>query len=276
MTSHLGSLDGKVALVTGASRGIGRAAAVALAKIGAVVAVNYRTCVQEAEAVSREIQDMGGRAISVPADVSIAVAILLLGPTGSGKTPLGQVLEERGLWGHGCLHFDFGANLREIVAREEPDAFVGADDIVLLRRMVREGLLLEDEHFPLATRILGRFLARHSPCPSMWIVLNGLPRHLGQAKALESIVEVRAVVYLSCSAPVVAERILHNTGGDRDQRDDDAPAAIQRKLAIFTERTAPLLDHYRSHQVRIETIEVTPRTTAEEMWWTLQSSGPCE
>jgi 3-oxoacyl-[acyl-carrier protein] reductase len=68
-------LDGKVALVTGASRGIGRAAAVALAKIGATVAVNYKTRGQEAEAVSREIQDMGGRVVALQADVSIAADV---------------------------------------------------------------------------------------------------------------------------------------------------------------------------------------------------------
>ncbi len=69
------SLDGKIALVTGGSRGIGRAAALALAKIGAAVAVNYRTRVQEAEAVSREIQDTGGRAVALQADVSIAADV---------------------------------------------------------------------------------------------------------------------------------------------------------------------------------------------------------
>jgi adenylate kinase len=206
----------------------------------------------------------------------IPEAILLLGPTGSGKTPLGQVLEERDLWGHTCLHFDFGANLREIVAREEPDEFVGIDDIVLLRRMVRDGLLLEDEHFLVAARILQRFMARHSPSPSTWIVLNGLPRHLGQAKALEGIVDVRMVVYLDCSAQVVAERIAGNVGGDRDQRVDDAPEAIRRKLAIFSQRTAPLLEHYRNHQVRINAVEVGASTTAEEMWQGIQAAFPGE
>ena len=39
-------------------------------------------------------------------------AILLLGPTGSGKTPLGAALEEHGVCGRQCLHFDFGENLR--------------------------------------------------------------------------------------------------------------------------------------------------------------------
>ena len=75
MTSHPGSLQGRVALVTGASRGIGRATALALAKIGAAVAVNYKTHAQEALAVCREIKDMVGRAVAVQADVSIAVDV---------------------------------------------------------------------------------------------------------------------------------------------------------------------------------------------------------
>ena len=82
MTSHLGSLEGKVALVTGASRGIGRAAAIALAKIGAAVAVNYKMHAQEAEAVCREIQDMGGRAVAIQADVSVAARGPADGPAG--------------------------------------------------------------------------------------------------------------------------------------------------------------------------------------------------
>jgi NAD(P)-dependent dehydrogenase (short-subunit alcohol dehydrogenase family) len=48
--------------VTGASRGIGRAVAIALAKVGAAVAVNYKLHPQQADAVCREIQNPGGRA----------------------------------------------------------------------------------------------------------------------------------------------------------------------------------------------------------------------
>ena len=68
-------LDGKITLVTGGSRGIGRAAALALAKAGTLVAVNYKTHTQAAEAVCREIQDQGGRAQPVQANVSIATQV---------------------------------------------------------------------------------------------------------------------------------------------------------------------------------------------------------
>ena len=63
-------LDGKIALVTGASRGIGRAVAIALAKEGAAVAVNYAGNAKAAEEVKEIIEQMGGRAITIQADIS--------------------------------------------------------------------------------------------------------------------------------------------------------------------------------------------------------------
>ncbi|MGV1760861.1 SDR family NAD(P)-dependent oxidoreductase [Rhizobium sp. A22-96] len=61
---------GKTALVTGASRGIGRATAIALAKAGAQVLVHYGRGVEEAKAVVREIRDAGGRAEALGADLA--------------------------------------------------------------------------------------------------------------------------------------------------------------------------------------------------------------
>jgi 3-oxoacyl-[acyl-carrier protein] reductase len=66
----MSDLAGRVALVTGASRGIGRAVAVALARAGADVAVNYRERSDAAAEVLREIRDAGRRAVIVQADVS--------------------------------------------------------------------------------------------------------------------------------------------------------------------------------------------------------------
>ena len=63
-------LDGRHALVTGASRGIGRAGALAFAAEGASVALNFAGNVAAAEAVRAEIESAGGKAILVPADVS--------------------------------------------------------------------------------------------------------------------------------------------------------------------------------------------------------------
>lgn len=65
-------LEGKVALVTGASRGIGRAIALELAKSGADVAVNYAGSEQAAEEVVQAVQAMGRRAVRIKADVGSA------------------------------------------------------------------------------------------------------------------------------------------------------------------------------------------------------------
>jgi 3-oxoacyl-[acyl-carrier protein] reductase len=71
MASITESLHGKTALITGGSRGIGRAAALALARVGAGVAVNYKTRAADAEAVCAEVASRGGRAVAVQADVSV-------------------------------------------------------------------------------------------------------------------------------------------------------------------------------------------------------------
>ncbi|MBF2050312.1 MAG: 3-oxoacyl-[acyl-carrier-protein] reductase [Leptolyngbya sp. IPPAS B-1204] len=62
-------LQGQVAVVTGASRGIGRAAAIALAAEGATVIVNYASSSQAADAVVAEITGAGGQAMALQADV---------------------------------------------------------------------------------------------------------------------------------------------------------------------------------------------------------------
>ena len=66
----MGKLDGKVALVTGSGRNIGRATVLQLAGEGAHVVVNARTNQAEADAVAHEARDRGVKALSVIADVA--------------------------------------------------------------------------------------------------------------------------------------------------------------------------------------------------------------
>lgn len=71
----MSKLDGKIAIVTGASRGIGAAIAERLAKDGATVIINYAGKAAEAEDLAGKIKAAGGRAITAQADVSNAAAV---------------------------------------------------------------------------------------------------------------------------------------------------------------------------------------------------------
>src|ERR1051326_2758369 len=72
MSNNSKKLEGKVAVVTGASKGIGAAIAKALANEGASVVVNYASSKDGAEAVVADITDNGGKAIAVKGDVTKA------------------------------------------------------------------------------------------------------------------------------------------------------------------------------------------------------------
>ena len=192
-------------------------------------------------------------------------AILLLGPTGSGKTPLGQLIESKGLRGRRCVHFDFGENLRQI-AESLGQHVLSDDELLVVQDSLRTGALLENEHFVIAAKILSAFLAERNVAEEGRVVLNGLPRHIGQAADVEALVTISAVLSLECSPQIVRQRIATNAGGDRAQRVDDDLDAIARKLDIYRERTAPLIEHYRNQGARIVTIDVQVKTTPEDAW----------
>lgn len=194
----------------------------------------------------------------------ILQAILLLGPTGAGKTPLGDWLEANRLWGRTCHHFDFGANLREIAA-SSPSDFFSSDEIEFLKRVLIQGVLLEDKSFNLALKILHNFVARHRVQPEHWLILNGLPRHVGQARALESHVQIHAVVQLECDACVVRERLRRDTSGDRTGREDDDEKLVARKLAVYEERTRPLVAYYRERGAHLISIPIGIETQPSEI-----------
>ena len=75
------TLQGRGALVTGASSGIGRGIALAVARAGADVAVTYRVNREGADAVAREIEALGRKACVLPLDLADEPAIEQLGPT---------------------------------------------------------------------------------------------------------------------------------------------------------------------------------------------------
>ena len=85
MLAAVDDLHGKVALVTGSSRGIGRAIALAMAKAGADMVVNFVRRSEEAQAVESEVRSLGQRCITVQADVSSAGEVGRLIRTGQER-----------------------------------------------------------------------------------------------------------------------------------------------------------------------------------------------
>ena len=145
------SLAGKTALVTGASRGIGRAIALALAEQGANVALNYRASAQAAEEACRAVTELGVEAIAVEADVAQAVEV-------------------------------------ERLVKSALDRFERIDILVNNAGIVRDGLLLrmseDDWDAVLATNLRGAFLCTKA-------VLRGMVRQRsGRIVAISSVAGV--------------------------------------------------------------------------------------
>lgn len=193
-------------------------------------------------------------------------ALLLIGPTGVGKTPLGEYAEVHGFCGKRCSHFDFGAALRRVDSAGRPVGALTAADVSFIHKVLTEGALLEDETFYIAAELLKAHVAAAELGQGDYILLNGLPRHIGQARDVDTIVQVQRVLQLHCTPAVVHERIVLNSGGDRSERIDDAPEAVARKLAIFEERTRPLVDHYRAIGIPVTDIEISTTSNPASTW----------
>lgn len=191
-------------------------------------------------------------------------AILLLGPTGSGKSPLGDRISRSGIFTRKAVHLDFGAELRSIAARP-PSSFTSPERD-FIKGVLERGLLLEDEHFVLAEKIIRCFLDRSGFAGNMVLVLNGIPRHAGQARDMDRIAAIHAIVALECGSGDVFCRLRENTGGDRAERTDDHDHLVLEKLRTYRERTEPLIDHYVRAGSTVYRMDISSSTTAEEAY----------
>jgi len=128
------SLEGKTALVTGASRGLGRAIARRLAQEGAAVGVNYSRSAREAEDLVEEIRKSGGRALPLCADVSVALQVSSMVERLEGELgPVDVLINNAGVMERGDLgDFDY--------SRMEGMYRVNVDGIVIPTRAVTQGM----------------------------------------------------------------------------------------------------------------------------------------
>ncbi len=205
--------------------------------------------------------------------IKMLKGILLLGPTGVGKSPLGDLLEAQGLYGRRFLHFDFGRELRAIARGEIRDGILPSER-VFIQKVLAEGLLLENEHFYLAEKILRAFLQFKEATGEEILVLNGLPRHEGQALLMKEYVNIPLVLVLEASFEEILERIHRNTGGDRKGRDDDRIELIYKKWQTYKARTRPLKEFYARQGAKVLKILVGRHTRPEETLASLKQGLP--
>ena len=200
-------------------------------------------------------------------------AILLLGPTGAGKTPLGDQIAQNGIRGKRCFHFDFGHELRSIAGLALPPDGFREEDLSFIRDVLDKGLLLENEHFHIAEKIIQYFLRRNDFGEEDILILNGLPRHTDQAKDMSGFIDVKGVVLLVCEPEEVYKRIKLNSGGDRTGRPDDSLDMISKKLEIFKARTAPLIEYYSNIGCDILLVNISAASTPEDTYKAFIGSG---
>ncbi|MEJ2695620.1 MAG: nucleoside monophosphate kinase [Candidatus Sulfobium sp.] len=193
-------------------------------------------------------------------------SFLLIGPTGAGKTPFGDCLEKKGLGGKRCIHFDFGRQLRIVAGSDLPPAGFHREEHSFIMKVLTHGLLLENEHFHIALKILEAFARSRGFRQEDVMVLNGLPRHLGQAEDMDDHVDIRGLIVLDCTPEDVHRRLRRNTGGDRTERDDDGVELVMKKLEIFRGRTEPLIEYYAGAGKSIFRVKVGAFSTAEEVY----------
>ena len=139
----LDSLNGKIALVTGASRGIGRAVAIALGKAGADVAVNFHRREAEAHETCAAIKRAGRRALAVQADVSRAAEVArMVAAITSELGPVDILVNNAGIVSHKPLAEISEADWDEMLAVNLKSAFLVTQQVLSWMRDRKWGRIM--------------------------------------------------------------------------------------------------------------------------------------
>jgi len=165
----------------------------------------------------------------------------------------------------GIPHISTGDMIREEIRR-------GTELGRRLREYVERGLLVPDE---LVTEMLRRRLQQED-CQRGFI-LDGYPRTLRQAEELDRMTRVDLALYFTAPDEVIIDRVsgrrvcrscgaiyhvrympprvpgvCDRCGGPLYQREDDRPEVVKRRLEVFREQFAPVLDYYRGKGILVE------------------------
>jgi adenylate kinase len=158
-----------------------------------------------------------------------------------------------------------------------------------VKGFVEKGLLVPDD---VVIEVLKQRLAKTS---SKGFILDGYPRTLGQAKALEGIAKIDVIIHLIVPEWIIVERlstrrickncgqvynirylkpkvdmICDKCGGQLYQRSDDTPEVIKERIQVYERQTQPILNYYREKGVpfvefKCEQLDVPPELAVEEI-----------
>jgi len=199
--------------------------------------------------------------------------VLILGPPGAGKgTQSGNIAGE-----YGVEHVTTGDALR---ANKDMDLSGMDTEYDTPRQYMEAGDLVPDA---VVNRIVEEALAS-----AEGFVLDGYPRNLEQAEELSGMTDLDVVLSLEVSREELVDRltgrrvcdecganfhvefdrpaeegVCDECGGDLVQREDDRPEAVENRLDVFEENTAPVVDHYRDHE---GFVAIDGEQSPDEVW----------
>ncbi len=177
--------------------------------------------------------------------------IILLGAPGAGKGTQATRVSDR----YGIPHISTGDIFRENIKNQTP---IG----LLAKSYTDKGQLVPDE---VTCKIVEERLSRED-CKNGYL-LDGFPRTIAQAEALETFAKIDAVVNINIDFSLLMDRLCgrrvckdcgesyhvktlngetkcSRCGGELYQRKDDNPETVQKRLDVYSEQTAPLIQYY--------------------------------
>jgi adenylate kinase len=186
------------------------------------------------------------------------VDVLLLGPQGSGKgTQAKRIAAEFGI-----PHIATGDIIR---AMKDEDSPLGRE----VKAVYNRGDLVPDD---LMIKLIEGRLAQDDAAAGF--VLDGFPRTMAQAEALERVLrELGRELDVVLEFQVPNRETLHERIRRRvreENRSDDTPEAIDRRLALYNEQTAPLIDYYRSRHGNV--VGIHADRSVDEVYREIQES----
>jgi len=233
-----GELSGKVALVTGGARDIGRAVSLALADAGASVAINYNASADKADQVVREIESRGGKAIAVKGDVTRAqdVEVIVNAASQLGNTIDVLVNNAGGLLARKKLDEMDETFWDEVMAINLKSVFLVTKAVV--PRMTNGGAIVNLASLAARDGGGGGALAYSAAKGAVLTLTRGLSKELAPKKIRVNCVSpgmIDTTFHDTFTSPEVRKTVASRTSIGREGSSEDVANAV---LFLATDRSA--------------------------------------